>query len=252
MENPRPEKVAIVTEVKERLTSSQSVVVTEYRGLSVKALADLRRSLRPVGGAYKVYKNTLVRRAANEAGIDIDDQLVGPTALTFTETTPDGAPGDIVGVAKALKDFARTHPQLIIKGGLLEGGPVDADSINRLADLESREVLLARFAGLMAAPMQQMAALLQAVPSNFAYGLQALIDSRGGADAAPVAETAAGADDHPAAEASIDEAPMDEAPVDEAPVAEDAPAPDGDDAADAAPAEEAVDQTETNEEDGED
>ncbi|MEL7208935.1 MAG: 50S ribosomal protein L10, partial [Actinomycetota bacterium] len=124
MENPRPEKVAVVTEVKERFEGSPSVLVTEYRGLSVKALAELRRGLRPAGGAYKVYKNTLVRRAAAEAGLDLEEHLLGPTALTFTEQTPEGEPGDIVTVAKVLTDFAKANPDLVIKGGLLDGAPV--------------------------------------------------------------------------------------------------------------------------------
>ncbi len=180
----RPEKVAIVAEVRERLEQSQSVLVTEYRGLSVKAMADLRRSLRPAGGTYKVYKNTLVRRAADEAGIDLAEHLVGPTALAFTGTTPDGSPGDVVSVAKVLKEFARTNPNLVVKGGLLEGTTLDADAVRRLADIEPREVLLAKLAGLMAAPMTQFAGLLQALPRNFAYGLKALID-QGGPGAAP-------------------------------------------------------------------
>lgn len=185
MENPRPEKAAIVTEVKERLEQSSSVLVTEYRGLSVKALAELRRSLRPVGGAYKIYKNTLVRRAAAEAGIDIEEHLVGPTALAFTETAADGTAGDVVTVAKVLKDFAKAHPELVIKGGLLDGAPLDAAEIKKLADIEPREVLLAKFAGLLAAPLRQLAGLLHAVPRDFAYGLQALIEKGGGIDAAP-------------------------------------------------------------------
>lgn len=181
MGNPRPDKVAIVAEVKERLAESPSVLLTEYRGLSVKQLAELRRSLRPAGGAYKVYKNTLVRRAAAEAGIDIEEHLVGPTALTFTGTTPEGDAGDVVTVAKVLKDFAKTNPALVIKGGLLDGDPLDADGVRQLADIEPREVLLAKLAGLMAAPMQQFAGLLQAIPRDFAYGLQALIE-KGEAD----------------------------------------------------------------------
>lgn len=187
---PRPEKVAIVAEVREKLEQSSSVLVTEYRGLSVKAMADLRRTLRPAGGTYKVYKNTLVRRAANEAGLDLDEHLVGPTALAFTGTTPDGSPGDVVSVAKVLKEFARTNPALVVKGGLLEGTTLNADEVRRLADIEPREVLLAKLAGLIAAPMTQFAGLLQAVPRNFAYGLKALIE-QGGAAGAPAAPAAA-------------------------------------------------------------
>ena len=184
MENPRPEKVAVVTEVKERLENSPGVVVTEYRGLSVKALAELRRNLRPAGGKYKVYKNTLVRRAAGEAGLDIDEHLTGPTALAFTEQTPDGDDGDVVSVAKVLNDFAKANPALVIKGGLLDGSPLGPDDVKKLANIEPREVLLAKLAGAMAAPMQQFAGLLQAVPRDFAYGLQALIDAGGGSESA--------------------------------------------------------------------
>jgi large subunit ribosomal protein L10 len=199
---PRPEKVAIVAEVRERIEQSSSVLVTEYRGLSVKAMAELRRSLRPAGGSYKVYKNTLVRRAADEAGIDLAQHLVGPTALAFTGTLPDGSPGDVVSVAKVLKDFARTNPALVLKGGLLDGATLDADAVRRLADIEPRDVLLAKLAGLIAAPMQQFAGLLQALPRNFAYGLQALID-QGGASGTPVADT-------PVAEAATDDAPAED------------------------------------------
>ena len=223
---PRPEKVAIVAEVRERLEQSSSVLVTEYRGLSVKAMADLRRSLRPAGGTYKVYKNTLVRRAASEAGLDLEEHLVGPTALAFTGTMPDGSPGDVVSVAKVLKEFARTNPALVVKGGLLDGTTLNADEVRRLADIEPREVLLAKLAGLMAAPMTQFAGLLQALPRNFAYGLKALIDQGGaaGAPAAPapadtVADEAAPVDDPAPAEDTVsDEATPEpaEAPADDA------------------------------------
>ena len=188
MDNPRPAKAAVVTEVRERLETADGVVVAEYRGMTVKALSTLRRELRPVGGSYKVYKNTLVRRAAGDLGLELDDLLVGPTALAFTETTPDGAPGDVVAVAKVLRDFARTNPNLVVKGGLLSGKVLDAAGVGALADVEPREVLLAKFAGAMAAPMVQFAGLLQALPRNFAYGLKALID-QGGAPGAPAAST---------------------------------------------------------------
>ncbi|MEM9654601.1 MAG: 50S ribosomal protein L10 [Actinomycetota bacterium] len=238
MENPREDKVAIVTEVKERLESSSAVVVTEYRGLTVDALAELRRALRPVGGSYKVYKNTLVRRAASDAGADLADHLVGPTALAFTEETPEGEPGDVVTVAKVLRDFAKANPDLVIKGGLFEGEAIDADGVKALADVEPREVLLAKLAGLMAAPMQQFAGLLQALPRDFAYGLQALIE-KGGSGEAPAA---------PAEEAAAEETA--EAPAAES---EDTPA---EDAAEEAPAEAAaedsVDATENEEAGAED
>ncbi|MGI9614228.1 MAG: 50S ribosomal protein L10 [Acidimicrobiales bacterium] len=214
MDNPRQEKVAIVTEVKERLEQSSAVVVTEYRGLTVKALADLRRALRPAGGSYKVYKNTLVRRAASDAGVDIESHLLGPTALAFTEQTPDGEPGDVVTVAKVLKDFAKANPDMVIKGGLFEGAPIDAQGINALADVEPREVLLSKLAGLMAAPMQQMAGLLQAMPRDFAYGLQALIE-KGGSGEAPAAQEAVG-EDAAAREAVAEDAAAAEAPAEDA------------------------------------
>ena len=230
---PRADKVAIVTEVKDRMEQSSAVLVTEYRGLTVKQLAELRRSLRPAGGAYKVYKNSLVRRAADDAGVDLGEHLIGPTALTFTEQTPEGEPGDVVTVAKVLRDFAKANPELLIKGGYFDGKAIDADGVKALADVEPREVLLSKLAGLMAAPMQQFAGLLEALPRNFAYGLQALID-QGGAPGAPASADAPAAD----AEAANDGAADDAAPAEDAPAADAEAANDGA-ADDAAPAEDA-------------
>ena len=189
MENPRPEKVAVVDEVRERLSSSSAVLLTEYRGLKVGELAELRRSLRAAGGDYKIYKNTLVRFAVRDLELEgVEELLVGPTALAFVE-------GDAAAVAKALRDFGRTNPSLVLKGGMLGSKPLSADEARALADLPSRDVLLARLAGGLAAPLQQFAGLLQALPRNFAYGLKALIDQGGGvpaeADAPADAETAA-------------------------------------------------------------
>ncbi len=185
MENPRPEKVAVVDEVRDRFGDTNAALLTEYRGLDVDALAKLRRALREAGGEYKVYKNTLVRLAARQAGLDIEDMLTGPTAIAFVADRPDGAPGDAVLLAKALRDFARTNPALVVKGGVMDDRPLTAEDARALADIEPREVLLARFAGALAAPMQQFAGLLQALPRNFAYGLAALIDERGATPAAP-------------------------------------------------------------------
>ena len=179
MENPRPEKVAVVDEVQERLTNASAALLTEYRGLDVSALGELRRALRAAGGDYKVYKNTLVRFAARNAGLELDELLIGPTAIAFVGERPDGAPGDAVLVAKALRDFARTNPALVVKGGVMADKALSAEEARALADVEPREVLLARLAGAFAAPMQQFAGLLQALPRNFAYGLQALIEQRG-------------------------------------------------------------------------
>ena len=171
MENPRPEKVAVVDEVRERLAAADAALLTEYRGMNVKALAELRRQLRPAGGEYKVYKNTLVRFAVRDLGLEIEDLLTGPTAIAFVD-------GDPVTVAKALRDFARTNTALVVKGGLLGDKTLSAAGTQALADVEPREVLLAKLAGAMAAPMVQFAGLLQALPRNFAYGLQALINDK--------------------------------------------------------------------------
>jgi large subunit ribosomal protein L10 len=182
MENPRPEKVAVVDEVRERFQSSTAALLTEYRGLDVGAMANLRRALRDAGSEYKVYKNTLVRFAARDAGLEIDELLTGPTAIAFVGERSDGQ-GDPVLVAKALRDFARTNPALVVKGGVMNGAPLSADQARSLADIEPREVLLSRLAGGFAAPMQQFASLLEALPRNLAYGLKALID-KGGPDGA--------------------------------------------------------------------
>jgi large subunit ribosomal protein L10 len=196
MENPRPEKVAVVDEVQERFDAASAALLTEYRGLDVAAISELRRSLREAGGDYKVYKNTLVRFAAQKAGLDIEELLTGPTAIAFVGERPDGAPADAVLVAKALRDFARTHPALVVKGGVMDDRALSAEDARALADVEPREVLLARLAGAFAAPMQQFAGLLQALPRNFAYGLSALIEKGGATDAAPadVPQTDAPAD----------------------------------------------------------
>jgi large subunit ribosomal protein L10 len=189
MENPRPEKVAVVDEVQERLTSAGAALLTEYRGLNVSAIGELRRALRQAGGDYKIYKNTLVRFAARNAGLELDELLTGPTAIAFVVERPDGAPADAVLVAKALRDFARTNPALVVKGGIMADKALSAEDARALADIEPRDVLLARFAGALAAPMQQFAGLLQALPRNFAYGLQALIDERGAEAPAPTPDT---------------------------------------------------------------
>src|SRR5688500_2517970 len=250
MENPRPEKVAVVDEVKERLDSTSATLLTEYRGLDVTAISDLRRALRAVGGEYKIYKNTLVRFAARDLGLELEDLLTGPTAIAFTTERPDGSAGDAVDVAKALRDFARGNPSLVVKGGGLGARALTANEDRALADVEPREVLLAKLAGLLAAPMVQLAGLLEALPRNFAYGLQALIVKQGGVPAAaeePAPE--ASAEEAPAEEPAAEAAPTDEAPAEEAPAeepaAEAAPtdeapaeeAPSEEPAADAAPTE---------------
>ena len=174
MDNPRPAKVALVEEVRSRLDGADAVIVTEYRGLKVKDLAALRRTLAPLGAEYRVYKNTLARIAASEHdGDSFADLLSGPTGLTFVK-------GDAAAVTKSLRDFARANPLLVIKGGLLGKSVLSPAATVALADLPSREQLLARLAGALAAPMQTLAGLLAAVPRNFAYGLVALRDKRAG------------------------------------------------------------------------
>ena len=181
MDNPRPEKVAVVDEVRRRLGSANAAILTEYRGLGVQELAALRRSLRQAGGEYKVYKNTLVRFAVGDLGLDgLRPMLEGPTAIAFVED-------DAVTVAKALRDFARLHPELVVKGGLLGQSVLSAADAGALADIPSRAVLLSRLAGGLAAPMAQLAGLLNALPSSLAYGLKALID-KGGTGTPPDAE----------------------------------------------------------------
>jgi large subunit ribosomal protein L10 len=180
MDNPRSEKVAVVDEVRQRFDGANAAILTEYRGLKVKDLATLRRSVRSSGGDYKIYKNTLVRLAARGSGlVELEEMLVGPTAIAFVD-------GDAASVAKVLRDYARTNPLLVIKGGVLGDKVMDARATAALADLPPREVLLARFAGGLAAPLQQLAGLLQALPRNLAYGLAALRDKR--AEGAPPAE----------------------------------------------------------------
>jgi large subunit ribosomal protein L10 len=212
-------KVEVVDEVKTRVSAAAASIVSEYRGLTTSELAELRTALAAAGGDYRIFKNTLVRRAIDGGEYQpLAEYLSGPSALTFVQ-------GDVSAVAKALRDFSRSNPLLVIKGGLADGSLLSAADLAALADLPPREVLLARFAGALAAPMQQMAGLLQALPRNMAYGISALIEQRqaGGetlpteeaaeAEAAP-AETAAAADEAaaPAEEAA---APADEAAASE-------------------------------------
>src|SRR2546423_744117 len=194
MENPRPAKVAVVDEVRERLSSADAALLTEYRGLNVGDISRLRQSVIAAGGSYKIYKNTLVRLAVREIGLeDLVPLLEGPTAIAFVD-------GDAALVAKALRDFARGNPSLVIKGGVLGNRLLTGADAGALAELPSRDELLARIAGALAAPMQQFASLLQAVPAKFAYGLQALIDQKGG-----VPEAAAEPEPEPEAQAAAEQ-----------------------------------------------
>jgi len=178
-----PEKSAAVKELTERFRGSNAAVLTEYRGLTVSQLKELRRSLGETA-QYAVVKNTLTKIAANEVGItEFDDLLQGPSAVAFVT-------GDPVEAAKGLRDFAKENPALVIKGGYLDGRGMSADDIKKLADLESREVLLAKLAGAMKAKQSQAAALFQALPSKLVRTVDALRDKveQGGAGTPAPAE----------------------------------------------------------------
>ncbi len=236
----RPEKVAVVDEIREKLAGSDAAVLAEYRGLKVGELAELRATLRPADTEFKIFKNSLARRAAEDAGLtDLVPMLLGPTAIAFVR-------GDAVIAAKALRDFARTHDALVVKGGLLGDRTLVAGDIAALADVPPRDVLLARLAGGFQAPLTKAAGLFQAFTRNFAYGLKALVDQRieGGevldvpAEPEPEPEPAEAAAPEAEAEAPAAEAdspaPAEEATTEEAPT-------------EAAPTEDASTETETTE-----
>jgi large subunit ribosomal protein L10 len=167
----RADKASAVAELTEQFRSAGATVLTEYRGLTVAQLLQLRRALGRET-TYAVAKNTLAKRAAVNAGIDgLDELFTGPTALTFVS-------GDVVEAAKGLRDFAKTNPRLVIKGGVFEGKAITAAEVTRLADLESREVLLAKLAGGMKANLSKAAALFQAPLSKTARLAAALQDKR--------------------------------------------------------------------------
>ncbi len=168
----RPEKTAVVQEIRSKLGDADASVLTEYRGLGVRALAELRGALRPVNTEYKVFKITLARRAAEEAGLtDLLPLLEGPVAFAFVH-------GDVVPAAKALRDFGRTNPDLVVKGGLLGTRPLTVADITALADVPPRDQLLGMLAGGFQAPLTKTAGLFQAFTRNLAYGVRALIDQR--------------------------------------------------------------------------
>ncbi|GBL22944.1 50S ribosomal protein L10 [Clavibacter sp.] len=196
----RSDKAASVAELVEDFKSADATVVTEYRGLTVTAIKELRRSL-GVGTKYKVAKNTLVKIAAKEAGVEVADSLLtGPTAVAFVQ-------GDSVAAAKSLKNFQKENPFLIIKGGIFEGKAVTTAEIMKLADLESREVLLAKLAGAMKASMAKAARAFDA--------LRIKREAESGAPAAPV-QAAPAAEAAPVAEATTQEVVAEAAPVAEA------------------------------------
>ncbi|GAB3555039.1 large subunit ribosomal protein L10 [Actinopolyspora lacussalsi] len=163
----RPDKVDAVNELSENFSNATATVVTEYRGLTTAQLKQLRRNLGE-DATYRVAKNTLVRRATQEAGVEgIDDLIQGPTALTFIR-------GEPVDAAKTLRDFAKDHKALEIKGGYMDGRPISAGEVERIADLDSREVTLSKLAGAMKAKLNETAALFAAPASQVARMTEAL------------------------------------------------------------------------------
>jgi large subunit ribosomal protein L10 len=226
----RADKQAAVAEIVESFNDAAGAVLTEYRGLTVKELQDLRRSLGEHAN-YAVVKNTLAKLAAKEAGIDgFDDLLTGPTAIAFIN-------GDVVEAAKGLRDFAKANPTLVIKGGVLDGKALDPKEIAKLADLESREVLMGKLAGAMLASLSQAVYLLNA-PLSQAARLAGALQAKAESDPTILAGGAPQQSDAAAPEAEApeaDAAAAEDAPAaDEAPAAEEAASPE---AADEAPAE---------------
>jgi large subunit ribosomal protein L10 len=173
----KADKATAVAEISEQFKSSTATVVTEYRGLSVANLSELRRSLSGTA-TYAVAKNTLVKRAAAEAGIEgLDELFAGPTAIAFVT-------GEAVDAAKAIKKFAKDHKALVVKGGYMDGHVLTVDEVNRIADLESREVLLAKLAGAMKGNLAKAAGLFNAPASQMARLAAALQEKKAGEEAA--------------------------------------------------------------------
>lgn len=207
---PNTEKTTAVAEIVEHFNESSATVITEYRGLTVKQLSQLRRSLGQET-TYAVLKNTLTKLAAAEAGVALDESLlVGPTAIAFVK-------GDPVEAAKGLRDFAKANPLLVIKGGVLDGKALSAAEVARIADLESREVLLAKVAGVLKALPTRAAGLFQAPLSQVARLAKALEEKTpGDATAAAAEDTAAAAEDTAAAAAEDTAAAETETPAEPA------------------------------------
>lgn len=189
----KPTKVATVAEIADRFRNSSAAVVTEYRGLTMSQLTTLRKSLGD-DTTYTVAKNTLVTRAAQDAGVEgLEGLFTGPTAVAFIN-------GEPVDAAKVLRDFARTNPLLVIKGGLLDGKALDATEVGKLADLESRDVLLGKMAGAMLATLTKAAIVLNALPTKVARLAAALVEKRTEEEGAPETPAADAADSADAAD----------------------------------------------------
>lgn len=168
----RPEKVQAVTDIREGLENAEAVFLTEYRGLSVQAVQDLRRSLRAAGAEYKVVKMTLAKLAAGDAGIDgLDEYLAGPTALAFANSDP-------VATAKALKEFSKDHEVFILKAGYFSGNILSPEEVSKLAEIEPREMLLAKIAGAARAPLYSAAGMFGSFTTNAASMFSQLLDKK--------------------------------------------------------------------------
>jgi large subunit ribosomal protein L10 len=197
----RAEKVAAVAELTERFQASSGAVLTEYRGLTVAQLGELRQSLGE-NATFTVVKNTLTKIAATEAGVgaELEQLLSGPSAIAFVQ-------GDVVEAAKGLRDFARANPLLVIKGGVLDGKGMTPAEITKLADLEPREVLLAKLAGAMKATMANAAATMAALPTQMARLLAALEAKQAAGAPAAAADEAPAETETEAAPEAAPEAP---------------------------------------------
>jgi large subunit ribosomal protein L10 len=185
---PRPEKVAAVQDIGRRFREADATLLTEYRGLRVAEIAEVRRALSAVGADYKVVKNTLARIAVRAVGLDeLVEQLTGPTAVAFVK-------GDVAAAAKALDEAARRYPVLVIKGGTLGGEVLGADDARQLARLESREVLLAKVAMLANSPLQQTVNVFAALLRDLGSMLVQVVarKEQGGETADPVSQAAGG------------------------------------------------------------
>ena len=213
---PNATKIERVAELKEQIESANALLLTEYRGLTVEEITELRRSLRDVDASLAVIKNTLMQRAANDAGIaELDELLVGPSAIAFVN-------GDVVAVAKKLKDASKQFPALVIKGGYMDGAPLDAAGASSLADLESREVMLSKIAWMLKSEMSRAAATFIATQSKFLSLLEAYkekLPAEAAAEEAPAAEApaeeaAAPADAEASAEPEASDESTDKAPAD--------------------------------------
>ncbi|MGD1111168.1 MAG: 50S ribosomal protein L10 [Mycobacterium sp.] len=194
----KADKATAVADIAEQFTGSTATLITEYRGLTVANLAELRRSL-AASATYTVAKNTLIKRAASEAGVEgLDELFVGPTAIAFVR-------GEPVDAAKAIKTFAKEHQALVIKGGYMDGQRLSVAEVERIADLESREVLLAKLAGAMKANLAKAAGLFNAPASQVARLAAALLEKRTAEEPAPAAARAPAAEAAP--EATAEAAP---------------------------------------------